>query len=110
MDLPFSPAVSRSGPSLASVLTSRLSLRRENGSSTPEVPFATNRGYRGERGARIPSARATTPAMTTRQPDYIVITASNPTQAGNYEDLVNARIEAVRCRQRRARLQPMART
>tara|TARA_B110001452_G_scaffold232571_2_gene209944 strand:- start:50 stop:196 length:147 start_codon:yes stop_codon:yes gene_type:complete len=48
--------------------------------------------------------------MTTRQPDYIVITASNPTQAGNYEDLVNARIEAVRCRQRRARLQPMART
>ena len=45
--------------------------------------------------------------MTTRQPDYIVITASNPTQAGNYEALVKARIEAVRCCQRRARLQQL---
>lgn len=34
--------------------------------------------------------------MTSRQPDYIVITASNPTQAGNYQALVNARVEAVR--------------
>ena len=29
-------------------------------------------------------------------PDFVIITASNPTQAGNYKALLTARVEAVR--------------